>query len=248
MDRLHIRINREGLYDMLPQGLFHQPIYHKRYDLDKEDLLQEVSIHRQEEFFARKFFQAFEILADETMTDAFLLDIKLNKKISYTDFVDIFRPYWHVLEKLTSVQSCIFLYILPILHRIRIHREETEKALSILLDVPVTLTNIRLPAKEAERFFTSKLGECRLGDNSILGDTFDDGEWDLKLTVGSISAKRMVDFIEGRKDRILLDILCDMFLPVGAFLVTDFIIVPEDSMFILSDENTTTYLGINSFI
>ena len=247
-DILHIRINREGLYDMLPEGLFHQPLYQKRYNLDKEDLIHEVGVHRQEEFFARKFFQAFEIVADETMTDAFLLDLKLNKKITYPDFVAIFFPYWHVLKKLTPVQSSIFLYIIPILHQIRIHREETEKAFSVLLDVPVKLTNIRLPAKKADRFFTSRLGYCRLDDNFILDDTFDDGEDDLKITVGPISAKRMVNFIEGNKDYELLEILCDMFLPVSAFVVKDFKIAPEDSAFILSDEHTTTYLGINSFI
>ena len=40
---LHIRINREGIYD-------------------------------REEFFARKFFQAFEILADETRTQRQCVD------------------------------------------------------------------------------------------------------------------------------------------------------------------------------
>lgn len=248
MDMLHIRINREGIYDMLPQGLFHQPLYQKRHDLDKEDLLQEVRLHRQEEFFARKFFQAFETVADEIMTDAFLFDIKLHKKISYRDFIGIFRPYWFFLDKMTRVQSNIFLYIIPILHRIQSRRDETEKALSVLLDVPVSLTDIRLPAKKAERYFSSKLGKSRLSDDFVLGESFDDGEPDLKITVGPLSAKRMVDFIEGHKDYELLEILCDMFLPVGAFVVREFKILPEDSAFVLSDEHASTYLGVNSFI
>jgi hypothetical protein len=248
MDMLHVRINREGIYDMLPQGLFHQPLYRKRLDPDKEDVLYEINVHRQEEFFARKFFQAFEIVADETLTDAFLLDIKLHKKISYSDFVDMFRPYWHVLNRLTPEQANIFLYIIPIMHRIQSQREESEKVLSVLLDVPVSITNIKLPAKKADRSFSSTLGDCRLGVDFVLGDSFDDGESDLKITLGPISSRRMIDFIEGHKDYELLEILCDMFLPASAFVVKEFKILPEDSAFILSDENTTTFLGINSFI
>ena len=248
MDMLHIRINREGLYDMLPQGLFHQPLYRKRVNLDKEDILHEISVHRQEEFFARKFFQVFEIVADEILTDAFLLDIRLHKKISYPDFVGLFHPYWHVLKQLTPEQANIFLYIIPLKHRIQSEREETEKVFSVLLDVPVSIANIRLPAKKADRSFSSRLGKCRLGDDFVLGDSFDDGESDLKITVGPVSSHRMIDFIEGHKDYELLEILCDLFLPVSAFVVKDFETLPEDSAFILSDKNTDTYLGINTFI
>jgi hypothetical protein len=248
MDMLHIRINREGLYDMLPQGLFHQPLYREKLHKDKEEVLHEISVHRQEEFFARKFFQVFEIVADEIMTDAFLLDIKLHKKISYPDFVNMFTPYWHILKQLPAEQATVFLYIIPIMYWIQSQREETEKVLSVLLNVPVSLSNIRLPAKKGDRLFFSTLGDRRLNNDLVLGNSFDDGESDLKVTVGPLSSRRMIDFIEGHKDYKLLEILCDLFLPVSAFIVKDFQIVPEDSAFVLSDDSAATFLGINSFI
>ncbi|MCL1932404.1 MAG: type VI secretion system baseplate subunit TssG [Candidatus Azobacteroides sp.] len=248
MDVLHIRINREGMYDMLPQGLFHQPPQSKRFNRDKEEVLEEMTLHRKEEFFARKFFQSFEIIADETVSEAFLLDIRLHKRISRPDFVNLFVPYWPLLKRLPPDRANLFLYIIPILHQIRTRREETEKSLSVILDAPIKIENITLAVKTSEPTYTSMLGKCRLGIDFVPDGPFYDGESDLKLIIGPISSRRMIRFIRGGKDYELLEILCDMFLPVGAFVVKEFKTQPEDSVFILSDENTTTYLGINSYI
>jgi hypothetical protein len=80
-----------------------------------------------------------------------------------------------------------------------------------------------------------------------LGNTFDDGENDLKITVDPISANKMIDFIETGKGYILLEELCKLFLPAIAFIEKDFKISRRFS-FIMSDENNTTFLGVNSFI
>lgn len=244
---IHIKANKESLYDMLPQGLFHQPLYKKKFIKDREDALEEIKIHREQEFFARRFFQPFEIIADETLTQAYLYEAKYNKKIAHSEFIELFSPYWPILKLLEKKQANFFMYVIPILHHIRSHREETEEALSYILDVPVKLSNIKLPAKQAGSFFESKVGKNSIGVDMVLGNSFDDGEYDIKITVGPISALRMVDFIETGKGYCLLELLCDLFLPVGAFVEKEFKIIPEDSAFILSDKENTTFLGVNSF-
>jgi len=104
-DFLYIKINRESLYDILPQGLFHQPVYRKKINKNKEEILEEIAIHRREEFFARKFFQAFEIVSEETLTNAFLYETCFNKKISHPEFINLFLPYWPIL-KLLAHKRC----------------------------------------------------------------------------------------------------------------------------------------------
>jgi len=248
MNALRIKINRESMYDMLPQGLFHQPLFRGKPNKGMEDILQEMAYHRREEFFARKFFHAFELIADESVTEAFLFNIKLHKKISRPDFLNLFLPYWPMINRLSPERANLFLYIIPILHQIHDQREETEKSLSVILDAPVKIENMTLPAKIAERSFFSTLGVSRLNDSFVLGHSFDDGQSDLKLTVGPVSSRRMIDFIEGGKDYELLEILCDLFLPASAFVFKEFKILPEDSIFVLSSENAVTFLGLNSFI
>ena len=244
-DYLYIKTNKEGLYDMLPTGLFHQPMYNKKFNKDKEELLEEIQIHKQEEFFARQFFQLFEIIADKTLIGASLQEVRYSRKISHPEYVRLFEPYWQVLKKLNWKQAVFFMHIIPIFHKIRINRFLVAEALSYILDAPVKITEIKLPAKKADRHFESRIGKDSLADGLVLGNSFDDGEYDLKITIGPISSMRMLTFLETASDSLILEELCEIFLPADKFVVKDFKILPEDSAFILGED---TFLGINSFI
>ena len=244
-DYLYIKANKEGLYDMLPAGLFHEPMYNKKFNKDKEELLEEIQVHRQEEFFARRFFQLFEIIADETLIGASLQEVRYSRKISHPEYVRLFEPYWQILKKLNQKQAVFFMHIIPILHKIRINRFSVAEALSYILDVPVEITEIKLSAKKADRHYESRMGANRLADGLVLGNSFDDGEYDLKITIGPISSMRMLNFLETAPDSLILDELCEIFLPVDKFVVKEYKILPEDSSFILAEN---TFLGINTFI
>ena len=247
VDYLCISVNRESLYDMLPEGLFHQPIYKRAYS-DVEKAVDEIKIHREQEFFARKFFHLFELMADQTLIDAYLYETKYDRKISNKEFINLFVQYWPILNLLEHKQAIFFMHIIPIIHTIRTDHEDLAEAISFILDVPVSLSYIKLPEKQAENFFEASLSNNNMGVDFVLGNTFDDGEFDLKITIGAISADRMRDFLETAKGTIILDELCKLFFPINLFITKDYIIDPEDSAFILSDETHTTYLGINSFI
>ena len=247
LEYLCIEANKEGVYDMLPQGLFHQPIK-KSTTKDKEDVLDEIRIHRREEFFARKFFHLFEMINDRVLTDAYLFEARYDRKVSHSEFTDLFTKYWPILNMLTLEQSVFFMHIIPLLHKIRLHYKNMQEALSYILKVPVKISTIRLPAKEAGKHFESNIGESRVAVDFVLGKQFDDAIYDLKLTIGPISTETMKDFLETAKGYQILENLCEIFLPAHAFVVKDFIIDPKDSVFLLSDDTNSTYLGINSFL
>lgn len=251
MDYLYINVNREGLYDMLPEGVFHKPTYKRTYkdqQTDVEKALDEIKIHREQEFFARRFFHIFEEASDRMLTDAYLYEARYDRKISHTEFVDLFFPYWPVLKELEHKQAVFFMHIIPILHKIRVDFKAVEEALSFILDAPIRILQTKLAAKKAARHYESRLGKSSLGVDFVLGDTFDDGENDLKLIVGPISADRMRDFLETAKGYRILEELCSLFFSINLTVVKEFIIDPKDCEFILSDDTHSTYLGINSFI
>lgn len=248
---LSVHVNREGAYDMLPEGLFHTATYNRTYkDIasDVEKAQEEIKIHREQEFFARKFFRLFELMADQTLVDAYLYETKYDRKVSNPEFVNLFVQYWPVLKMLEHRQAIFFMHIIPILHTIRSDHEELAEALSFILDVPVKLSYIKMPAKQSDSCFESLLGESSMKVDFVLGNSFDDGEYDLKMTIGPISAMRMRDFLETAKGSVILDELCELFFQANLFITKEFIIDPADSEFILSDENHETYLGINSFL
>lgn len=251
MEYLCIDANKEGMYDMLPEGIFHKSTYKRTYkdaETDVEKALDEIRIHREQEFFARKFFHLFELIADRTLTNAYLFEARYDRKTSNPEFTELFTQYWPVLKMLTLKQSVFFMHIIPLLHEIRSHYNDMEQAFSYILDIPVKISQIKLPAKQAERHFESRLGKSRLGVDFVLGKQFDDAIYDLKLTIGPIPAETMKNYLETAKGYKVLESLSEVFLPAHAFVVKDFIIDPQDSQFILSDDTHTTYLGINSFI
>ncbi|MDR0714668.1 MAG: type VI secretion system baseplate subunit TssG [Bacteroidales bacterium] len=246
-DYLHIKTNREGIYDILPEGIFHRNV-NRRLNKDKEDMLDEIRIHREEEFLARKFFRLFEIELDNLLVEMTLFETEFDKRITHPNYVNVFLPCWQVLQLLEREQAVIFLYIIPIIHRIRNSYREIEESLSLILEVPVHLENIILEKKDAGGFFESELGKSRLGVDFIPGNTFNDGQYDIKMRIGPMSALRMKAFLkDGTADRILSH-LCRLFLPGNVFIVREYIIDPLDSAFILSTDRIDTYLGINSFI
>jgi len=246
-DFLQIKTNRESIYDALPEGIFHQSS-HKKFNRDKESIIDEIKQQRMEEFHARKFFQVFEIESDYARVLAHLFETKYDRKISNSNFANVFIPYWSVIKLLKPEQRVLFLNIIPFLHQIRNNNDEIEKALSVLLEVPIKIERVKLPVKEAENSFESILGECRLGVDFVLGKVFDDGQYDIKITIGPISAKKMEYFLETSVGNTILDFLCSMFFPADVFVVKDFNIFPEDAAFILSYGDVNSYLGINTFI
>ncbi len=246
-EHLTIKANREGIYDMLPQGLFHDT-RQKRKNPDKEDITEKIKDQRQEEFFVRKFFHPFEESADKTLIEAYLYEIRYNRKISNPEFINVYLQYWPLMKDLPHRQAIFFMHIVPIIHKIRVNFTLVQEALAFVLDVPVQITQIKLPAKKADHAFESRLGDNDLAVDMVFGTSFDDGQYDLKIIIGPISANRMRNFLETAKEYRMLQELANLFLPADQFYTTDFIIDPGDSVLVLSDDKQETFLGINSFI
>ena len=246
-DYVQILANRDGIYDILPEGIFHQTV-NRKFNKDKEEVIDEIKIHREEEFFARKFFRLFEIELDHVLTDIALLEIAFDKRTSHPDYTGIFRSFWPVMNLLDRRQAVLFLHTIPILEKIRNSNSGIEESLSLILGVPISLEPVILEKKESYSDFESKLGTSRLGLDLVLGNTFNDGQYDLKVCVGPMSALKMKDFLQGEKNDRILNELCQLFFPANVFKVMEYILDPEDSRFILSTNQIATYLGINSYV
>lgn len=140
------------------------------------------------------------------------------------------------------------MHAISLLHKIRNRYREVEISMSSILDVPIKIKEIKMPAKEASRYFESKLGDTYLGKDWVLGKCFDDGKYDLRITIGPVQAKEMEFFLKTTAGNMIFDYLCKLFLPSDIFVEKEFRVLPKDADFILSDENRVTYLGINTFI
>lgn len=168
---IHIHVNREGIYDMLPEGIFHRSTYkrsNKDIQTDVEKAIDEIKIHREQEFLARRFFQLYEQVIDNTLTDIYQTEIRYDRTTSNREFTDLFIQYWPVLKRLEHRQAVAFMYVIPLLSKIRLNLDEVGESLSFILDLPVKIEKIKLQAKKADRQFESHMGKVNLGVDLVL--------------------------------------------------------------------------------
>ena len=156
-----VKTPREGIYDMLPEGLFHHPSSHKSTTTEKE-IIKTIKQRKEEEQNARKFFLPFEATINYLRMEMALYENKLDKRISYDNLLRIFSDHWEIFEYLDARQSDIFLNLIPILHDLRDDHPVIETILEMMFQLPVQLTlRSQLPLRHSERILS------KLGDNNL---------------------------------------------------------------------------------
>lgn len=246
-DYLHICVNRKSIYDELPEGIFHRNIYYKDKH-SKGEVLDEIRIHREEEYFVRRFFKPFEIVIDQMLVNFQHKERRFDKMNVHEDYIGIFAGTWPVLNLLPLKQAVMFIKMLPFLENITNSLDKISQIMSILLDVPVSVKRGSKSHTVVSEELIPGLGECMLGETMILGNSFDDGYYRILVEIGPISAKRVEFFIEGSRGQSILKILNGMLLPADKEIEIRYIIEQDDATFKLSDDENISYLGINTYL
>lgn len=246
-DYLHLYVNRKSIYDELPEGIFHRNIYYKDKH-SKSEVLDEIRIHREEEYFVRRFFKPFEIVIDQMLVNFQHKERRFDKMNVHEDYIGIFSETWPVLNLLPLKQAVMFIKMLPFLETITNSLDKISQIMSILLDVPVNVKRGNKSHTVVDEELIPGLGECMLGETMILGNSFDDGYFRILVEIGPISAKRVEFFIEGSRGQNILKILNGMLLPADKEIEIRYIIEQDDAIFRLSDEENVSYLGINTYL
>ena len=76
---IELKTNRRGIYDSLPEGLFHEALFPGKVK-DLGLILEEMQQHSNEEFFIRRFFSLLESEVDREGIQAQLLELRYDKK------------------------------------------------------------------------------------------------------------------------------------------------------------------------
>ncbi len=249
---LRITTHREGLYDKLPQALFHRP---RPRDADEplERRLESYKDTRREERAAREFFFPFE-------QESFLFALKTERR--ERRLIDNFGSPLRTRLLLAIWPACATLpasyypplsYILPLSHRIAGDLPLMEACYSALTRVGVsmsyTYSDEAEPAERAARNQNDKGGGNILGVNTVISTTPVAELPHLRITLGPIRRAQTAGFLTGGEYRKLLDLLADCLAPLEVSVRYAFTYHTEDDSFILSDEKDgASYLGYTSEI
>ncbi|MGN6352247.1 MAG: hypothetical protein ACTHLB_02605 [Parafilimonas sp.] len=230
-----INTSREGIYDMLPEGLFHQPTPHKNAKTGKE-IIKSIKQRRQEEVNARKFFLPFETAINFLRMQMALYENRLDKRSHYDDLVSIFADKWEIFQYLDARQSNIFILLIPILHNLRDDFDAIETILETMFLLPVTISlQPQLPLQPANPA-VSVLGDSALGIDLTTGNMhFDTGEDEIHIIIHCKKNKVLQQFMPGGNNEKILQLLYDYLLPVHLDITTTFELDTSDKITKLAD-------------
>ncbi len=246
-ERVYIDLSRDGLYDILPEGLFHQTQIDKR-TISTEDSVAEIKRHRQEEKQARKFFLPLE---QEFYRQRMLIAAEeLHAQISPENAAlhKLYLKFWNIATPLTPYQATVMLYLLPVAHFVAGNRLLTQQCFSLVLEHPVTINFVSSTSDDALKVDVPLLGETVLGKSFILGDTLEATYTAIALTLGPIPGHQLPDYLPGAKGITLVELLSGYLLPASSEVVMDVQVEEADAPFVLGAANEQGRLGYTAVI
>lgn len=245
---IEIKTRRPGIYDLLPEELFHASLYPGKVK-DKESILGEMSQHWEEEFYIRRLFSLFENEIDRGAVESQLLELRFDKKNKYRNYTGIFSRYWPVIGKMRTRDALLLVKIIPHVHLIRRDLGETAEAFSLILGAPVTITPETgcHPVKGRK---PNRIGNMRLGVDSVTVGSYADAETDLHVHIGDLPARDTERFLPGNPSRVILEELADLFFGADKDYRVTISAIPSERKALLKSENNAypCYLGINTYL
>jgi type VI secretion system protein ImpH len=250
-----IKTHKEGLYDKLPEGLFHQPI---SYAVDKteQQVVEAIRRHRIEEKAARAFFLPFDASINNARVTIALYETQLDRKFHFNQLVNIFSPHWEIFEYLNATQANLFLQFLPLIHRIRDDWEAIEVLFELMFKAPVKL-NLSIARKQRHKVDTadvlySQIGQGTLGVDITTGECIEGGDFaEMLITFGPVTATQVGDFTGLKNQEKVVLMLCDYLLPADMDIIIQYELAKQDQQFYLSEDKSLSNnceMGISTYI
>ncbi|MCK4748767.1 MAG: hypothetical protein KAT15_17055, partial [Bacteroidales bacterium] len=132
---IEIHITRDGIYDGLPAGLFHD--YSSESATGGQGMARDSKKHRQIEEMARKFFLPFENEIFHQLVELELEERKILNRYNENLFDDIFSGFWKLDGSLPKKYLSRLVLLLHLAHKITGNTEMTARTLEIIIEEKV---------------------------------------------------------------------------------------------------------------
>lgn len=240
--------NRPGIYDLLPEGLFHK-IKSAPLNLSKEEIITEIRSLQKEENVGRQLFRPFELTIDNTLINAQLYERQLDKKYTNHNFVNIFSRMWPVINLLPLDKAILFIEIIPVIAKTSFSMSLVSSFMSALMDAPVNVKKRNRTSFKVDKTNRPRLREMRLGINAIIGDTFSDGLFYTEICIGPIPENKLAYYRTDKNGIRIINYLKDIFLPADSEVKYKYFPLPGTGKCLISENKAkASRLGINTYL
>ncbi len=241
----NIHVNREGFYDMLPQGLFHNPPGKgtKAFKTATE-MSEEVKLRLKQEREAREFFHIYEIELYNLRLSVEWNERKLIETISITMDDEDFLSYWELPAIFNRTQKGILFYLYPIIDTIRGNIPLMEKAYSLILNETVQIRKLNTGHMSINSIQGYNiLGKKNLGLDFVLGSLATPVYQTLLIEVGPVANTDLIYYLRKGRGLRIIQQLNRFLMPL--FLESEIKIISENNNWLLGEEKSGTRLGYN---
>ncbi|MEO8088297.1 MAG: type VI secretion system baseplate subunit TssG, partial [Bacteroidota bacterium] len=243
-----VRTSREGIYDMLPQLLFHhRPAKDSNAFKNVRSMVDEYKARVEEEKEARNFFMVYEIEFYRQRVANAMQERNLAEAVSYSMSDSQIVEYWKLPSFFSNRQKGILFYLLPLFHKIRGSVDYMREVYSLILQIKVDISrsnNLPLLKFDNDKL---RLGKITLSLDSVIGDSFHYSFPSFVITIQQLEQEYFYDFLPGERNWKIIEKLNDYFVPV--FCETEIHIDKKTVRWTLSEGNKNeSRLGYSSVL
>lgn len=249
---LEVYLNRDALYDSLPEGLFHESS--NKSDVDPKNSSLGSKKAKQEENAAREFFLPFENEIFRQRVQIELEERKLLTHFSDKLFDDIYPEIWDLHKKLPKKYIHRLALLLHFAHKITGHKGLMAKCLETILEEKVEIRETYTESISEEicissgNGFCCSLGEGKLGVDFVSGEFYSNKAKTLKFIIGPIKNTKVTDYLSNGPLDKFLDCFFDFFIPIDFEVIYSIFIDKEEQGFELKEAQSALVLGYETAI
>ncbi|MBO2013019.1 type VI secretion system baseplate subunit TssG [Hymenobacter negativus] len=252
--RTVLELHREGMYDALPQQVFHQPgITTHDPSSGVRAMVEDIRLQRRKEKATRLFFLPFE-------QEFFRMRVRIEQE-ERRYFTNL-SAHWYneALARFWGIADCglppgpltNLLYLLPLAHSITGDLPRTQLYFESVLGRHVQLRTIEpqlhaLPtATVAQPNSSGTLGNLALGRDLVLGGDYQETLPALEISLHGLSVADLEAYLAGEWPAKALALLCEYFVPFETDVVVRYEMATVEPSFYLGEGEDAPVLGFTT--
>lgn len=223
---IELSVNRDGIYDRLPEGIFHQTRMQKNSHLS--EMVAEHKRYKVEEKSARLFFRPFE---QEFFRYSVLIEQEEHQRtlrLYDGNMLQQLKEFWLLDDALPTEPLARLIQMMPWADTIKGNLSLTTKTLELILG-----TTVRGEEQIREASIITDdvagLGEMVLGTNSTMGNKVSSTMLCWIFTLSQLSANAVFDFTPHQPFALLLQKFVDIFIPLEIDVLFDYETSSDDT-------------------
>lgn len=250
-EMLAIHLSRDGLYDLLPEGLFHGSI--NEVITTGSGMALNSRKESQIEDETRKFFLPFE---NEFFYQRTLLELQersILQKLNDNSLDDFFLRFWKIDKSLPHQFISRLSAMLPFVKEIVGDFKMTANCLGAILGEEVShkiyyISETTTETGSDQTFNSFSLGKVNLGVNLITGGDLMEGCKLIRFSVGPLKETAIDSYLEnGNIDRFI-NCFCSFFIPMEMDFEFDVTMPKYQQEFLLGSDATPSIMGYSTII